>query len=426
MQWLFQFLRLFREKRLNVNFFLGFSAGLPLLLTSSTLQAWYTMTNASVLMIGALSFVGQPYIYKFFWAPFYDRFTPPFLGRRRGWLFITQIALIFSIIVLAFMNPAIMPMMTASCAVLVAFLSASQDIAVDAYRTDILLPDERGPGAALNIAGYRLAMILSGGAALIFAQYIGWRNTYLVMAVFILVGLIATLVSDEPKQVTPITSLRHAVIKPFQEFLSRDKAVMILVFLILYKLSFSLSFLMTPTFLLRGLHFSLLDVGVVNKIVGLYATIIGVIIGGALTSYLGLFRALFLFGFLQALGTLSYLGLALYGKHMSLLVFSVTLENLFAGMEATTVVAFIMSLCNKRYTATQFALLSAFATLSRVFIGPLAGYAVAKWGWIHFYWLSGFAAIPGLWLLWRLRDFIDGATLMQENASLNVSIQEYE
>jgi MFS transporter, PAT family, beta-lactamase induction signal transducer AmpG len=394
------------KRNLFVTLLLGFSSGLPLALTASTLQAWFTVTGASILAIGSLGLIGQPYVYKFMWAPLLDRWIPPLLGRRRGWLIITQFALLLAIAAMTLADPKTSPSLLVVFAFLVAFLSASQDTAVDAYRTDILQPHERGLGATLTSWGYRIAMLVSSALALVLAEYMGWRAMYLLMAGLMSIGLFASWFGEEPninQQNRPPSSLHAAIIEPFKEFLSRKSAWLFLLFIILYKLGDALSVSLTTPFLIRGLGFSLTTVAFVNKGIGFVATMLGLLAGGVLMTRISLFRALFYFGILQAGAILALLQLALAGHHYGLLVFAIFIDNFCNAMAGIAFLAFIMSLCNHRYTATQFALFSALASVGRVFIGPVAGLIVTYFSWPTFFVLSLAACIPGLSLLWYLR-----------------------
>ncbi len=395
------------KRNLFATLLLGFSSGLPLALTASTLQAWFTVTGASILAIGSLGLIGQPYIYKFMWAPLLDRWIPPLLGRRRGWLIITQFALLLAIAGMTLADPKTSPSLLITFAFLVAFLSASQDIAVDAYRTDILQPHERGLGATLTSWGYRIAMLVSSAFALILAEYMGWHAMYLFMAGLMSIGLFASWFGEEPnnnQQNTPPSSLYAAIVEPFKEFLSRKSAGLFLLFIILYKLGDALSVSLTTPFLIRGLGFSLTTVAFVNKGIGFIATMLGLLAGGLLMTRISLFRALFYFGILQAGAILALLQLALVGHHYGLLVFAIFIDNFCNAMAGIAFLAFMMSLCNHRYTATQFALFSALASVGRVFIGPVAGLIVTYFSWPTFFVLSLAACIPGLSLLWYLRE----------------------
>jgi PAT family beta-lactamase induction signal transducer AmpG len=414
------YLEVFRSRRLAVILLLGFSSGLPLALTGGTLQAWMTVEGVDLSTIGIFTLVGLPYVWKFLWAPAMDRFVPPFLGRRRGWLVVTQLALACGIAAMAFLSPRADLAGIAWLALFVAFASASQDIVVDAYRTDVVTREERGLAGALGVVGYRLAMLVSGALALVLvagsgwipAQ--GWRNTYLLMALLMTVGILAAFWGEEPSTApaSPRT-LREAVVEPFREFFSRPKAVWILVLLVLYKLGDAFAGSLTTAFLLRGAAFSLNDVGTVNKAVGLAATIVGALLGGTLMVRLRLYRALLGFGILQGASILSFMWLALVGKNYPIMVVAVGLENVTSGMGTAAFVALLMALCDHRFTATQYALLSALASIGRVVVGPVAGYATDPrylgLSWAAFFFWAFVSAIPGLVFVWLLRKEIERA-----------------
>jgi MFS transporter, PAT family, beta-lactamase induction signal transducer AmpG len=368
-------------------FLLGFSSGLPLALTASTLQAWFTVAGVDILSIGALSLVAQPYVYKFLWAPLMDRFTLPFLGRRRGWMLVTQSLLLVTLVGFSMLNPAKNPVGMALLAVVVAFLSASQDIVVDAYRIEILKPEERGMGAAWFVNGYRIAMIASGGFALILADQFGWSMTYLFMGFFMVTGLLATCFSPEPNipHSSPPATLRQAVIDPFRQFLSRDQAVLFLLLILLYRLGDGFTLNLTSTFLLRGLGFSLTVVGTFYKTIGVAATLLGLLLGGWLMKRLTLLEALLRFGIAQAVSVLGFVALSLTGKSMPMLCIAIGMEYFCNGMAIAAFTVLMMSLCDPRYTATQFAVLSALSAVGRVFIGPLAATVAEHAGWTYFY-----------------------------------------
>jgi PAT family beta-lactamase induction signal transducer AmpG len=397
-------------RRLFVILLLGFSSGLPLALTGSTLQAWFTTSGISIVTIGMLSLVGQPYVYKFLWAPLLDRYAPPFLGRRRGWLLITQISLLLAIAAMAFGNPAAHPWPLAILAITVALLSATQDIAFDAYRTEVTAPHERGLSSALIAGGYRIGMVLSGGAALVLAQFTSWRTAYLVMSSLMIIGMIATWIGYEANQAVldarRPANLYTAVIESFREFLTRPFAWSLLLLIVLYKFGDALSVSLTTPFLIRGLGFSLATVGSVNKVIGLIASMLGVFIGGAIMLRISMYRALLLFGVLQLVAILTLLMLAVVGKSYSMLVIVVFADNLFNGMGTAALLAFLMSLCDQRFTATQYALLSAVASIGRVFIGPLAGVMVEHMGWISFFAWSFLISVPSILLLYWMRERI--------------------
>ncbi len=399
--------KLFNARALAV-LLLGFSSGLPLALSGSTLQAWYTVSNVSIITIGMLALVGQPYIYKFLWAPIMDRYVPPLLGRRRGWILLMQLALAIVIAFMSFLKPNLSPKLLAGTALLVAFLSASQDISINAYSTDILHAEERGFGAALVTIGYRVAMIASGGLALIIAARYGWHFTYLLMAVLMLANTLITFFSPEVENHNPPPpTLKKAVIDPWREFMSRDAAIIILLFIMLYKMGDAFTVSLNSVFLLRGLHFSLMDVGTVNKMFGMASIIAGGLVGGIWLSRIGLFRSLWWFGIAQALCSLVYMAFAIIGKSFSMLVFTVFIDNFVSGLSGTSLEAFVMTMCNRKYTATQFALFSALTAIARVVVGPIAGLTIKGVGWTHFFLISFFVSIPGLVLLFILRHRYD-------------------
>lgn len=401
-------IRQYFTKRMFIMLLMSFSSGLPLALSGSTLQAWFTVSNVDIVSIGFLSLVGQPYALKFIWAPFMDRYIPPFLGRRRGWIMITQLLLVFAIAGMAVFEPHIHPGYLAFMALIVAFLSASQDIGLDAYRTDLLTPPERGVAAALWSNGYRIAMIISGAVALMMAEKWGWKVTYVIMAGFMFVGIITTFIAPEPDtdKLAPKTLLA-ATKDAMLEILSRKYIVYLLIFIVIYKLGDAFALSLSSVFYLRGLGFSLDQVALVGKTFATLASIVGVLLGGALMVRLHLYRALMWFGWLQALSTLMFFWLALAGKVMSLFAAAVFLEHLTGGMGTIALFVFLMALCDKRYTATQYALLSAVVSLGRIYIGPIAGYTINSIGWPEFFIISFIVGLMGLTLLFCLRNKVD-------------------
>ncbi|MFP9229160.1 muropeptide MFS transporter AmpG [Pectobacterium cacticida] len=400
---------LFSQRNSLFMLLLGFASGLPLALTSGTLQAWMTVENIDLKTIGFFSLVGQAYVFKFLWSPLMDRYTPPFLGRRRGWLILSQLLLIVAIVGMGFMNPAHDLGWLAALAVLVAFCSASQDIVFDAYKTDLLPAEERGIGAATSVLGYRLAMLVSGGLALWMAdRYLGWQATYWLMAGLMLIGVFATLLAPEPLNSQPAPrTIEQAIVAPLRDFFTRNNAWLILLLIVLYKLGDAFAISLTTTFLIRGVGFNAGDVGLVNKTLGLIATIIGAIYGGLLMQRLSLFRALMFFGLLQALSNAGYWLLAITAKNLFTMATAVFLENLCGGMGTAAFVALLMTLCNKSFSATQFALLSALSAIGRVYVGPIAGWFVESYGWAWFYLFSIFAALPGLAILSICRETLE-------------------
>jgi len=292
----------------------------------------------------------------------------------------------------------------------VAFFSATQDIAFDAYRTDVLRPSERGAGAALSVLGYRLAMLVSGGLALIIAdQWLGWGQTYMLMGGLMLLAVLATLWGPEPEHPAQApVSLGQAVVEPFREFFARPQVWTLLLLIVLYKLGDAFAGALSTTFLIRGAGYSPTEVGTVNKLLGLTATIIGALAGGSLMAKLGLYRSLMAFGVLQAISNFGYWLIAVGPQSIWLMAFGVGLENLCGGMGTAAFVALLMGLCNHQFSATQFALLSALAAVGRTYLaGPLTPPLVESFGWPAFFAMTVLIALPGLWLLWRQRQYID-------------------
>jgi len=487
---------------------LGFASGLPLALTGQAMQAWLSGEGLDIATIGFLSIVGLPYTFKFLWAPLMDRFELPWLGRRRGWLVLTQLALAGALWWMAATSPSRATAAFALLAVLVAFISASQDIVANAYQTDLLHASERGLGSSLNVMGYRMAMIVSGGVAFIWvdpSQGGGWSwpEVYRLMgwlmvgsAVLTVVALPRLIVAPQPQSAALhdvlgflavlvavaigfalsnrfAPGVANALLSPWftgsalapalqkkwidllalllgigitlplaayaaraakfetllgglRSYFAQEGAGAFLLFIVFYKLgdAFALS-LMTP-FLLQEMHFSTAEVGVVNKIIGLWLTIAGALIGGALMLRLRLWRALMLFGMLQMVSNLLFWWLALNGKGQlpgltipafdwgfvklahetpvdGGLLMAVAGENLAGGMGTAAFLAFLMSLCNHRFTATQFAMLSAFASVGRVWVGPLAGVTAESIGWPTFFIVATLLCLPALGMLWWLR-----------------------
>lgn len=405
------YLKIFSQRNFAVLLLLGFSSGLPLALTSGTLQAWMTVENIDLKTIGIFSLVGQAYVFKFLWSPFMDRYSPSVLTRRRGWLLLTQCALILSIAAMGFIQPASHLTLLALLAVLVAFCSASQDIVFDAWKTDVLPAEQRGSGAAITVLGYRLAMMVSGGLALWLAdRYLGWNATYWLMAALMLPGILGTLMAKEPTTTAarPVT-LRQAVVAPLLDFFGRNNAWLMITLIVLYKLGDAFAGALSTTFLIRGLGFSAGDVGLVNKTLGLLATIVGALYGGVLMQRLSLYRALMWFGILQTFSNLGWWLLSITAPHLWSMSTAIFIENLCGGMGTAAFVALLMTLCNASFSATQFALLSALSAVGRVYVGPAAGWLVELWGWPLFYAFTVIAGLPGLLLLLVSRSSLEAA-----------------
>jgi len=365
---------IFTNKRIAVTLLFAFSSGLPLPLSKGTLKAWLASEGVDLKTIGLFSLIGLPYTFKFLWSPLLDRFTPPFLGRRTGWTFIFQVALILSIAALGFSDPVNSPWNCAFLALVVAFFSASQDIVIDAYRADLLSEKERGPGAGVTVMGARIALIVAGGAAISLAQGLPWSQVYLIMAGLMTIGLLTSLWAPTPEvAVSAPKSVGEATVQPFLEFFKRPGAVLMILTVVLYKLGDAVAGEMTTPFLFQ-VGFSKLDVGAVNKTLGMAMTIVGALIGGAATSKIGLVRSLWIFGIFQALSNFVFVLLAVVGKNYSVMVACVGVENIAGGMGTAAFTAFLMSLTNRHFSATQYALLSSVFALTPIGGGVFAGY----------------------------------------------------
>ena len=483
--------RLGRSWRLAAILVLGFASGLPLALTGQAMQAWLTVDGVDLATIGFFGLVGIPYTFKFLWAPLMDRFEPPFLGRRRGWLVLTQLALAGLLWAMAGLSPATAPLPFALAAVLVAFLSASQDVVVDAYRTDLLPEAERGLGASCHVFAYRLAMILSGGISLIWAgQWQSWPRVYAVMAavlagcaVFscfalprvngsnkpldsdprrelagfaamlggVVVGyvlarqtlVLAGLNPDDPNKwiqllfvlaeiaaALPLAGwcARKAGFETLNQslssYFSQKGAAAFLVLIVLYKLGDAFAGSLTTPFLIKGMGFLQEEVGIANKVIGIWLTILGAFVGGLIMTRLALYRSLLLFGVLQLVSNfgfylLAQLGRGAWGAVMVpafdwglvslhtpasldwLLLTVIAGENISGGMGTVAFVALLMGLCNHRFSATHYALLSAFAAVGRIYVSPLSGVLSESIGWPAFFLFSILVALPGvLMVVW--------------------------
>lgn len=403
------------NRRILTVFLLGFSSGLPLALVGGTLQAWFKTSGATIVALGYMTLVTQPYTYKFFWAPLLDKFAlPGFLDRRRSWILLMQLAIIALIVLMTISNPAAtvrvfawdLPVLLILAFVLSTF-SATQDIAIDAYRIEVLKHDERGLGAALGIEGYRLAMIISGGVALILADKYGWQNTYLIMAALMTIGLVAVAIAPAVQYSGDAKNQNLGIIikDAFKDFLLRKNAWLMLLLIVLYKLSDAFSHALTTPFLL-DLSFGLSEVGAMNKILGVVATLVGVFVGGLFMTRVGLFKALLSFGILAAVANLTFMILAMVGKNYAVACTAIFIENICSGMGTAAFVALIMSLCSPKFTATQFALLSSLGMVGRIYVGPASGHLVDSFGWTGFYLFTALVAIPALLLLTYLRKQI--------------------
>lgn len=387
---------------------LGFSSGLPLALSNPTLQAWFTTAGLSLKDIGWVTLTGTAYVFKFLWAPLLDRFRLPWLGRRRGWIALMQAICGAALIAMSFHTPQGAAVALVALGVLVAFTSATQDIAYDAHRTDLLRPEERGWGIGFMQGGYRVAMLVSGALALILAQHAGWAFTYRLMGVLMLAMIIVTVTSPEAPDEKSVRRFADAVVEPFADFFQRYGwlALAWLALMVLYKISDAFALSLSTTFLLRVPHFTLTQLGTVNKVFGLVAGLVGALSGGWVVTRIRLFPALLILGVCQALVNLGYIILVHSGPDVRLLAMVVGAENFFSGLGSTAFVVLLTALCNVRFSATQFALLSALAAIGRVFLGPLAAWVIPHVGWSHFFVITALSAIPGLLLVIALRGAI--------------------
>ena len=398
-----------------VAFVMGFACGLPLLLTMSVLQAWMTDAGVDLTVIGMMALVGLPYTLKFLWAPFLDRFTLPFLGRRRGWLLIAQMALTVSIAGLGQSDPTQNPLLVAFAAFLVTFFSASQDIVVDAYRREDLRDEELGLGSSLYINGYRVGMLLASGGGLIMADHIDFSMVYLILAGCMLPGMLTTLLTPEPETPAGIPqTMREAIVDPLLVYFSRKDALWILVFILLYKVGDTMASAMTTPFYL-DIGFSKSEIGAVVKLFGFWATIAGGLAGGIIMLRLGISRSLWVFGFLQAASTAGFALLAKIGYSVPLLSAVIAFENLSSGMGTAAYAAFMASITNKKFTATQYALLTSLMGIPRVLASAPTGFLAKNVGWETFFISCALIAAPGMLLLLKFAPWNSKAADIIEN-----------
>ncbi|MBF0422659.1 MAG: AmpG family muropeptide MFS transporter [Magnetococcales bacterium] len=434
-----EFLHIYGHPRIVAVLALGFSSGLPLALTFGTLSLWLAESGVSKTSIGLFTLSGIPYTFKFLWAPLVDRMPLPWLtltlGRRRGWAILTQFFLMLSIAAMGFTHPAELPLWTAVFALITAFWSATQDIVIDAYRVEILDEDQYGAGAAVVVLGYRLGMLTSGALALYLATWVGWMATYLIMASLMLVGMITILLTPEPKIVASGASIKlekrmrakisgihglgeggrklvlwlsGAVVGPFAEFLSRKGWFQVLLFILLYKLGDALTGVMGNPFY-SELGFTRIEIAEISKVVGLTATIVGAFFGGWVVKRLGIMKALFLCGILQLLSNLTFVILARAGHDMKIFAATVLIEHLAGGMGTAAFVAYLSSLCDIAYTATQYALLSSFMAFGRTVLSSAGGWMADHMTWEWYFFSTSLSGLPALLLLvWMMKRFPPG------------------
>ena len=399
------------EKKMLISLIMGFVSGVPLLLTITLLQAWLTDEGISKSTIGLFALVGLPYSLKFLWAPFFDRYVISKLGRRRGWLIISQVLLILSIIGLGLTNPTLNPFNVAVLALLVTFFSASQDIVIDAFRRESLHDNEQTLGASAYVLGYRVGALAAGAGGLILADLMSYQYVYSIMAVIMIIGVITTLLAEEPEAVGEPSSFINAVKNPFIEFFQRFKdkdntnltvPILILMFILLYKVGDTMAHSLSTNFYL-DIGFTKTEIGTVVKVFGLVATLIGAFLGGIISLRIGLFKSLIMFGLFQAIATLGFAALAIIGNNILALMVVISLENLAAGMGYTAYLAFIANMTNKEFTATQFALMTAIMSLPRTIFSGSSGFLVELFDWELYFVFCSLIAIPALIILSKLR-----------------------
>jgi MFS transporter, PAT family, beta-lactamase induction signal transducer AmpG len=390
------------NQRMLICVFTGFASGMPLYVLFQLVPAWLRDGGVSLTEIGLFALVGIPYTWKFAWAPLMDRWVPPFLGRRRGWMLVCQLALLLSIGVLGMFQPAQSTWLIAWLAVVVAFFSASQDVALDAYRREILPDEELGLGNAIHVQAYRISSLVPGSLALILADILPWSTVFWITGAFMAAGVILTLVVTEPETELPATTgLREAIIAPFAEYLRRrgwSGILLVLGFMFLYKIGDNMATaLATPFYLDMG--FTKTQIGLVAKHAALWPAIIGGLLGGVIMIRLGINRSLWLFGVVQVVSILGFALLASTGPLLWLLAVVISFEYLGVGMGTAAFTAFIARETSKVYAATQFALFTAIAALPRTFANASTGMIVELIGWTEFFILCAILAIPGMFLL---------------------------
>ncbi len=396
------------SRRMLVALVMGYVAGLPLELTGFVLKTWMREEGVDLAVIGLFALVGLPYTLKFLQAPILDRFRIGPMGRRRGWMLIFQVGLILSVISLGRTQPAHAPWIVAMTAFFVTLFSASQDIVIDAYRREDLADEELGLGSSLYIGGYRVGMLLAAGGGLILADHMPFSMVYLVMALCLVPGVLTTLLTPEPD--TPFgipKTMKEAVVEPFVEYFSRPSAIWILAFILLYKVGDTMASAMTAPFYV-DLQFSKTEVGAIVKFFGLPPILIGTALGGLIMLRLGINRSLWVFGVLQAVSTAGFCVLAQIGYHLPALAAVIAFENFSAGMGTAAYAAFMASITNKKFTATQYALLTSLMGVPRVLASSVTGFMAEAMGWTGFFLFCTLIALPGMLLLLKFAPWHSG------------------
>ncbi len=393
------------NRRMLICIFTGFTSGLPLYVLFQLVPGWLRVEGVGLAEIGFFALVQFPYTWKFLWSPVMDRFTLPFLGHRRGWMLITQLALLIGIGAMGFTKPDLSIWIVAYLAAAVAFFSASQDIVLDAYRRELLPDVELGLGNSIHVQAYRFSGLVPGALGFILADHFAWHVVFVIIAAFMLIGIVFTLVIDEAiAEPTPPQTMRDAVIEPFRDFIGRSgigPALLVLSFLFLYKLGDNMATaLQSPFFIDVG--FTLTQIGAISKTAGLVAANIGTIVGGLIMVKLSINRALWVFGFVQVVSILGFATLAAVGANPWLLGGVVAFEYLGVGLGAAALVAFMARTANPAFAATQLALFTALASVPRVFANAVTGVIVESVGWTNFFLLCTLLAIPGMLLLFKV------------------------
>ncbi len=399
---------IYGDRRIVLIALMGVASGMPLLLTLSTLSYWLRTQGLDLTSIGLFAAVGLPYSLKFLWAPVIDTLPLPFFtqtfGQRRGWALAIQILLTGAICGLGFTDPATNLLPTALLATLIGFLSASQDVVIDALRIEMLEEDEQGAGAAATQGGYRIGLLISGAGALFLSDLVDWSWVFIILGAFMPIGMIGILLAKEPVRPpdalvrSPGSFLRKGVIAPFMEFLTRPAALIILAFVLLYKFGDAIGGTMANPFYV-DMGFSGTDIALVSKTAGLVATMMGIFAGGALVRAIGLLKALVIGGILQAVTNLLFAWVAVSGTDVAVLATAVWGDNFTGGLGSAAFVAYLSSLCNRAFTATQYALLSAFMAFGRTLLSTPSGWLVEQVGWPEFFVMTAFLAVPGLVLI---------------------------
>ena len=391
---------------------LAAASGFPNQITESVLQAWLKDSGASNTTIGVMSYVALPYLLKFLWAPFVDRYSLPLLGRRRGWMLAMQLALAAAIAATALQHPGVSLAPITVCALAIVFFSATQDIAIDAYRADVSLPSERGLAAAAANLGYRSASWIAVAVALVIADHFGWRLAFLILAAAMALFAVATVRAPASHNTYQPRSLSESVVAPLRELLGTPSALTLLAVVLLFKVGDAFANKLFTPFMM-DVGFSKTEIAVIVKALFTASSLVGSVLGGILMVRLGLLRSMLAFGVLQAVSNLLYCALALAGKNWLIMVAAVTIEHLAAAMGGIALVALIMALCDVRYSAFQYALLSVLALLPRYSLGYPAGWVADHGGWYVYYVMSFVLAFPGLTMVYLSRRKIDALDRMR-------------